>query len=80
MAATWECRDLWNNGYTGTMPTELGNLNALQYLQVSDNGLTGTLPTELGTLTALTLLCVHRPHPPRLHACAVTGLWAVGAQ
>jgi hypothetical protein len=45
----------------------------------------GTLPTELGTLTALTNLCVHRPHPPRLHACAVTGSWAecgggVGAQ
>ena len=40
------------------------------------NGLTGTLPTELGTLTALTYLCVHRPHPPCLDACAVTGLWA----
>jgi hypothetical protein len=40
------------------------------------NVLTGPLPTELGTLTALTYLCVHRPHPPRLDACAVTGLWA----
>jgi hypothetical protein len=38
-------------------------------------GLTGTLPTELGTLTALTYLCVRCPRPPRLHACAVTGLW-----
>jgi hypothetical protein len=39
-------------------------------------GRTGTLPTELGTLTALAYLCVCRPHPPRLDACAATGLWA----
>ena len=44
---------------------------------LSYNGLAGTLPTELGTLTALTVMCVHRPHPPRLDACtAVVGLWA----
>jgi hypothetical protein len=47
----WGCRSLHNNGFTGT------------------------LPTELGTLTALTHLCVHRPHPPCLDACAITGLW-----
>jgi hypothetical protein len=47
---------------------------------LSDNGFTGTLPTELGTLTAVTRLCVHRPHPPRLDTCAVTGLWVEGAQ
>jgi hypothetical protein len=41
----------------------------------SSIGLTGTLPTELGLLTTLTLLCVRRPHPPCLDACAVTGLW-----
>jgi hypothetical protein len=46
---------------------------------LSSNSFTGPLPTELGTMDALTSLCV-RPHPPRLHACAVTGLWAVGAQ
>ena len=40
------------------------------------NDLTGPLPTELATLTALTRLCVRCPHPPRLDACAVTGLWA----
>jgi hypothetical protein len=43
---------------------------------LNGNDLTGTLPTELGTLTALGNLCVRRPHPPRLEACAVTGLWA----
>jgi hypothetical protein len=41
-----------------------------------NNDLTGTLPTELGTMDALTSLCVRCPHPPRLDACAVTGLWA----
>jgi hypothetical protein len=43
---------------------------------LSYNSFTGPLPTELGTLTALNGLCVRRPHPPRLDACAVTGLWA----
>jgi hypothetical protein len=43
---------------------------------LNHNRFTGTLPTELGTMDALTYLCVHRPHPPRLDACAVTGLWA----
>ena len=38
--------------------------------------LAGTLPTELGNLVALRYLCVRRPHPPRLHACVVTGLLA----
>ena len=40
------------------------------------NSLTGALPTELGTMDALVLLCVRLPHPPRLDACAVAGLWA----
>jgi hypothetical protein len=43
---------------------------------LDDKDLTGTLPTELGNLTALTFLCVCRPHPSRLDACAFTGLWA----
>jgi hypothetical protein len=42
----------------------------------TSGGFTGPLPTELFTLTALTSLCVRRPHPPRLDACAVTRLWA----
>jgi hypothetical protein len=46
------------------------------YRSLPTNILTGTVPTELGTLTALTQLCVHRPLPPRLHVCTVTGLWA----
>ena len=42
---------------------------------LSSNGITGTLPTELATMDALRSLCVHNPHPPRLDACVVTGLW-----
>jgi hypothetical protein len=98
------CRYLRDNDLTGTLPTELGTMDALNYLCVhrphpprpdvcavtglwaerggdvwcrnlNGNGLTGPLPTELGTMDALTYLCVHRPRPPRLDACAVTGLW-----
>jgi len=99
------CRTLSSNDLTGTLPTELGTLTALNRLCVhrphpprpdvcavtglwaerggdvwcrslSSNDLTGTLPTELGTMDALYYLCVPRPHPPRLDACAATGLWA----
>jgi hypothetical protein len=34
------------------------------------NSFTGPLPTELGAMDALINLCVHRPHPPCLDACA----------
>ena len=46
------------------------------YRNIFTNSWTGPLPTELGTMDALTGLCVHRPHPPRLDVCAVTGMWA----
>jgi hypothetical protein len=35
------------------MPTELGEMRALEGMYLRDNGLTGTLPTELGRLSAL---------------------------
>jgi hypothetical protein len=44
--------------------------------ELNNNGFAGTLPTELGTMDALLGLWVPSPHPPRLHACAVIGLWA----
>jgi hypothetical protein len=46
------------------------------YRQLQVNRLTGTLPTELGNMDALKDLCVRHPHPPRLDARAVIGLWA----
>jgi hypothetical protein len=99
-------RYLFGNRLTGTLPTELGTMDALTYLCVrrphasifvrrhhravgqvavwgcrnlNDNRITGPLPTELGTMDALRRLCVHRPHPPRLDACALTRFWLSAA-
>lgn len=38
---------------TGTMPTQIGFLIDLQYLQMWPTGLSGTLPTELGKLATV---------------------------
>ena len=45
--------DLDNNGLSGTLPAELGNLTALTLLDLKDNHLSGGLPPEIGNLTAL---------------------------
>ena len=44
------------DGISGTIPTELGNLTALTSLDISYNQLTGSIPTQIGSLTALTSL------------------------
>ena len=49
-----------NNGLTGTLPTELGDLTALEYLDLRDNALSGALPSELADLTNLTSLLLER--------------------
>jgi Leucine-rich repeat (LRR) protein len=41
---------------TGSLPTEVGHLSALEALSVKGNRMTGPLPTELGRCTALTNL------------------------
>ena len=43
-----------SSDYTGTIPTEIGELTNLKELRVGDNTLTGSLPSELGRLTGLT--------------------------
>ena len=45
--------DLRDNGLTGTIPPQLGNLTSLQILDLRTNGLTGTIPQEIGNLTSL---------------------------
>eukprot|EP01046_Picozoa_sp_COSAG06_P049156 COSAG06_NODE_7506_length_2480_cov_5.763965_1_plen_455_part_10 len=45
---------LYGSGMFGTIPRELGNLTALQNLNLHSNpSLSGTIPRELGSLTAL---------------------------
>ncbi|MDE0396046.1 MAG: Ig-like domain-containing protein [Gammaproteobacteria bacterium] len=60
---------LSNNGLTGTILPELGNLMSLRELTLSWNGLTGPIPREFGDLTSLANLSLERnrltgPIPP----------------
>jgi RHS repeat-associated protein len=45
--------DLSSNHLSGTIPTELGQLNQLQHLYLFSNQLIGTIPAELGQLSQL---------------------------
>ena len=44
---------LANNGLSGALPTELGNLERLQRLHLNDNALRGEVPESLTNLTSL---------------------------
>ena len=62
---------LRNNGLTGEIPEELGNLSQLEVLELGRNGLRGSIPSELGNLRSLLSLSLNRnqlegPIPPEL--------------
>ena len=48
-----------SNIQSGSLPTELGGLTALTYVQADGQNLQSTLPTELGRLTASTELSIY---------------------
>ncbi|MDX1477846.1 MAG: T9SS type A sorting domain-containing protein [Saprospiraceae bacterium] len=50
---------LYSNNLTDSLPPAIGDLTALERLEVSSNALTGQLPGTLGQLTELTHLDVH---------------------
>ena len=50
---------LVDNALSGTLPSALGNLTNLQWLQLQHNQLSGTLPSALGDLTNLQRLSLY---------------------
>ncbi len=50
---------LFDNGLTGPVPPEIGQLTALIYLDLGSNELSGSLPPELGDLTNLQTLSLN---------------------
>jgi len=48
--------ELSNNGLTGEIPDQIGDLINLTYLNLYSNQLTGQIPSEIGNLTNLTYL------------------------
>ena len=48
-----------DNGLTGPIPSELGDLARFEVLDLSGNALTGSVPSELGNLSSLKSLILH---------------------
>ena len=51
---------LRNNGLSGSLPSQLGKMEALQVLSLDRNSISGNLPTQLGNLSNLTRLSMNR--------------------
>ena len=52
--------ELRDNGLTGEIPPELGDLEKLEWLCLNGNGLSGEIPPQLGGLASLTMLALAR--------------------
>lgn len=50
---------LEDNLFTGTLPTDIGQLSSLQLLGLSRNGFEGRIPQSLGNITVLSYLYLH---------------------
>ena len=75
--------NLSDNGLTGPIPPELGDLSRLERLVLYGNDLEGAIPPELGNLSRLTLLALHSNEiggslPPELGGLANLKYLSVG--
>ena len=52
--------DLAYNNLTGTLPSEIGDLEHLEFLSFWENSISGILPTEIGNLTELRVVSFER--------------------
>ncbi|MFY0625914.1 MAG: leucine-rich repeat domain-containing protein [Reichenbachiella sp.] len=48
--------DLQGNNLVGTLPSSIGRLSKLEFLNLSDNAISGSIPPEIGTLSSLETL------------------------
>jgi len=51
---------LISNGLDGTLPSEIGDLTNLTYLDLENNNLSGAIPNEIGNLTDLVYLYLNK--------------------
>lgn len=56
----YECSIDSDFGFTGTISTEIGNLDKLQQLLINNNPISGIIPTEIGLCENLALLHIHK--------------------
>jgi len=53
---------LYDNQFSGPVPSEWGSIESLEYLKLYSNELTGPIPSELGDLSILRLLQLYDNH------------------